>query len=256
MNKRPLLSPQDIYDSYSLMYIFLATKDPSISFDCLWTSTPIKEKFLNELENICLREFRHIGDECNSFDEMFDCSKKLSDYEKEIFQDVEVGLDEWKLFRKEMIRISEYLRELYGCEDSFQYDEAWTNIPKLQQKCRTKIDMKKISLIFDNWLWTESFGGRKWSKIAKVTHLLRTATPFNFFYTFDRTVDYVHNSGRMITKLNTAWGFRKALNIKAQTPTIKELIPLCSSNVRQIYAKSMKCGLFWVGENSLVSGVR
>lgn len=264
--KRPKLTIQNIYDAYVYMYCNSFSENPITNFDCIYFCSNIKQKFLNELENICLRELRHLDNYCytyshlmqsNSFEEFKDETTHSIDdtnLDKKDLAFLGINVEDFSCFKKKIHTIKKFLKKIYGEEGSrnqnkkCKYNNNLANLDYVNAFCGTNITMLNVSNIFDEWSWESGYAGEGWADIAKMTHMLRYAPPLNFFYVFDRVVDFIHNNGNVLNKMKIEDGFEEALDNKACAKNVLEILPFCSCDARNVYAKAMKDGRFWLHE--------
>lgn len=261
LENRPLITISDIYDAYVIMYVYAFTTDSVVKEECIYLTKPIKMKLLWELENICLRELRHLKGRCIPF-----FYNHMDGKLREALWALDLPRTTLKAFRRKLKDAAYGLMDHYGDEDDVvrvagrtkcicRYEDHWMNLKEFQRWFKVKWDMKTIADMFCEWEWDEEYAGKGWASIAQAAHNLATASHDNFFSEFDRAVDLVHNNGTALHKMNTNPSyihFKKALTKKNRAKTVRPLLPDCSGRARRVYAKAKRAeNLFWFHEYKL-----
>jgi len=90
--------------------------------------------------------------------------------------------------------------------------------------------------LFEYAPWKESFGGPAWAEIAKTIGQLETETNWQkMALLIDHFHDLGHNTGKLLDKFPewTEW-FKSLLDLKASKDAVRQLMPLASSEVRNL----------------------
>jgi hypothetical protein len=102
-----------------------------------------------------------------------------------------------------------------------------------------QIPVRYIYRAFTLLKWNTYYGGKNWAKITEHTiKILSTKDSAEFFKELDRLVDFVHNTGSILSKFQ---GYKQGwiqfiLDIKEKATNIRELIPLATPEVRKMFS--------------------
>jgi hypothetical protein len=100
------------------------------------------------------------------------------------------------------------------------------------------LTLAEIHGIFENFSWYSGYGGKNWARItAHVQKIAGAANQTEFFKALDRLVDFVHNTGSILTKFQgyaEGW-IQFILDLKEKATNIRELIPYASPEVKKMF---------------------
>lgn len=233
----------DIIDTYVLMSM-PDIDDPAAQFVKKEIMDQARSNITQELTHIILRELRHADSE-GKLGEILDDFVRADN-------DIKDGLalrdfDYSDIFRGAK-KISEILNLQPPRSSKYVADNLKMYIRNTKQLLSAikynKNNINKLSLntaykCFKVLPWSRLYGGTSWSEItAHTIKIINAKTPMEFFKLLDRLIDFVHNTGSILTKFKgyeEGW-IQFILDIKEKAVNIRELIPHTSQEVRKMFA--------------------
>lgn len=230
------------------IYILMSMPEPADEANRFIKNEVISKSsrtILNEIDNILLRELRHI--ETNYMEDYMEDERMLKNREYYDQDDRKRMIEDLAGFQKrfgtppaKLYMIINTLSNIYGSERGNRYLTAETNLRDINTKFGTHITHRDIVNMFkDNRYWELGYGGESWAKIAEFALALNqsVSNPSEFLKRLDRFVDFVHNNGAVANKFR---GYHEGwllyiLDLKQHVINIRELIPYASKDVQKMF---------------------
>ena len=236
------VTPQTLYDIYSLIYIHTRTTSKEAKFCVSFDLDECRHKFLGEAESICLRELRHLQDECSQWSD----NQELK------------GIDErFDIYRPIRHTIDIILRNQYGEEPSSRsrrylenkyfrgfltFDEINKSIVKKLRKTGC-LDFKSLinwytvkSLLGDHdsvrYEWNDNYAGHHWVDFAEACENLNKSSYDKLWFYIDRAINFAHNNGTFMDKFYHYSEIQEAADfISDEDTTIEDVLKRASYGV-------------------------
>ena len=200
---------------------------------------------LDEIDNILLREIRHMGSA--RMEDYMEDERALKarsydgqDERKQIIKDLTRFQREFGATPTQLYKVISRLHDTYGSEHGNRYLKAETNLRDINIRFGSHITHQDIVRMFSNpGYWEQGYGGKSWAKIAEFAVSLNqsVSNSSEFLKRLDRFVDFVHNNGAVANKFR---GFHEGwllyiLDLKQHAVNIRELIPYASRDVQKMF---------------------
>lgn len=198
-----------------------------------------KANIIKEIETILLKELRHFSSQSKYEMLYIKPDSQYSAWAKNLGKNI-FGIDmPYKILDKKLEKTASVLQKKLGDEE-YEKDNEIT-IAELAQLTGLPWTIDAVVNAFNKMPWDGGYGGRSWATIAEQAKKLIQSSPVDLVKNIDRFVDYVHNTGPVLTKFkgsNEGW-LLYLLDLKQHTKNIRELIPYASYEVRKLFGDIM-----------------
>lgn len=223
------INKSDIID----IYILMSMPEPHDEANIFIKNEKVKaisNTIIDEIDNILLRELRHLSIDYRDYGPDDDYKQ----YDSNIFE------SKYGISPKKINEIVKFLTKMFGREGKQKYFSTEITLPEINDIFQTKLSYQNLANIFSGaGLWESGYGGKNWSRIAifagELHNLLKDTT--KFLTKLDRFVDFVHNNGAVINKFKgyvEGW-LPFILDIKQNAVNIREIIPYASRDIQKMF---------------------
>lgn len=229
--------PLDLYNIYALVYTYVRIESKEAKFEVTYELDKYKKKLLCELENIALRELRHLSGECHSWS-----YRKAPMYSP-------------ILTRSLRVKISNILKKIYGgegdidasweCQRNRKYFKAFMTFKEINDIIGIEIFNWDSVISFlgedTNFKWNSQYAGKRWILFAKQSSILEKSSYDQFWFAIDRIVNLCHNGGgNFFEKFYHGDALQAAANILSNEKRIESIFNLANKSISESCCKMLR----------------
>jgi hypothetical protein len=231
------ITPLDLYNIYALVYTYTRIKSKEAKFEVTYELDKYKNKLLCELENIVLRELRHLSGECSSWS-----------YQKATMYSPILN-------RSLRVKISNILKKAYGgegdpddswdCQRSRKYFKAFMTFKEMNDIIGIEIFNWNSVISFlgedEDFNWNTQYAGKNWILFAKQSSILEKSSYQELWFTIDRIVNLCHNGGgNFFEKFYYGDALQQSADILSNEKNIESIFNFANKSISESCRKMLR----------------